>query len=113
MTDSDSPFRVAVEVGGPGTVMLALSGELDMASMPVFDAHLATPIVQQAVEIIFDITATQFISAEGYRRIGQCSLSKKNVVVRCRTSFASKVLAACGYDRPVCVIAPELTSNLQ
>jgi anti-anti-sigma factor len=79
-------------------VVLLLFGELDITSMVQFERIIAEVLSRSPKELIFDLSQSQFISAQGYAVIGQCSLEVP-VRVRSRTDLASKVLAIYGYDR--------------
>ncbi len=81
-----------------GSVALLLLGELDITSMVQFERALAEVLSGNPKELIFDLTQSQFISAQGYAAIGRCNLEVP-VRVRCRTRLASKVLAIYGYER--------------
>ena len=48
--------------------------------------------------LMFDLTQSQFVSAQGYDAIGRCSLEVP-VEVRSRTGVAGRVFAALGYGR--------------
>ena len=52
--------------------------------------------------MIFDLSQSLFISAQGYAAIGDCSLEVP-VRIRSRTDLLSKVLAIYGYDRVMIV----------
>jgi hypothetical protein len=104
VTDRESYFRMQVEAGDTGRATLKIYGELDIVSMAEFETHLASGPVREAHEITFDISDAHFISAHAFATIGQCSLWAERVIVRSRTTLASKVLKAFGYDRPVCIM---------
>ena len=72
--------------------------------MAEFESHLASGPAREAHEIIFDISHAQFISADAFAAMGQCSLRAERVIVRSHTALASKVLKAFGYDRAACII---------
>ena len=48
-------------------------------------------------ELIFDLTQSEFVSAQGYDAIGRCSL-RLPVQVRSRTGLAARVFAVLGYE---------------
>ena len=104
VTDLESYFRIRVEADDTGQATVKIYGELDIVSMAEFESHLASGPVREAREITFDISDADFISAHAFATIGQCSLWADRVIVRSRTVLASKVIKACGYDRPVCIM---------
>ena len=61
-------------------------------------------------QLIFDLTHSQFISAQGYAAIGRCS-SEVPVEVWSGTDLASKVLAIYGYERVAIAIEREPGMN--
>ena len=63
-------------------------------------------------ELIFDLTQSQFVSAQGYAAIGHCS-PEVPVRVRSRTALASKVLAIYGYERVEIAIEREPDVKVQ
>jgi anti-anti-sigma factor len=87
-------------------VVLEFFGELDLVSMARFEQVLAEVLSGNPKELIFDLTQTQFISAQGYAAMGRCSLGTR-VAVRSRTDLASRIMAVFGYDRVAIVMAQE------
>ena len=66
--------------------------------MSQFERVITKVLSANPKELIFDLTQSQFISAQGYAAIGHCS-SEVPVRLRSRTSLAAKVLDIYGYDR--------------
>jgi anti-anti-sigma regulatory factor len=91
-------FHIRVVRRDDESVTLVLLGELDITSMAQFERAIAEVLATSAKELIFDLTQSQFISAQAYAAIGHCS-SKVPVKVRSRTALAAKVLAIFGYER--------------
>jgi hypothetical protein len=60
--------------------------------------------------LIFDLTQTQFISAQGYAAIGDCSLQVP-VRVHAKTGLASKVLAIYGFEQVAIAVEREPAVN--
>ena len=79
--------------------MVELSGALDLVSIAEFERVVAEVLLHSPKELVFDLTQTDFISAQGYAAMGRCSLGAVHVSVRSRTEFTSKIFAICGYDR--------------
>jgi hypothetical protein len=91
-------FHIRVVRREDKSVTLVLLGELDSISMAEFERVIAKVLSASPKELIFDLTESQFVSAQGYAAIGRCS-SEVPVRLRSRTALASKVLAAYGYER--------------
>ena len=85
------------------SVVLLLLGELDVTSMVQFERMITVVLSGRPKELIFDLSQSLFISAQGYAAIGDCSLEVP-VRLRSRTDLASKVLAIYGYNRVTVVI---------
>jgi hypothetical protein len=91
-------FQIRIIRGVDGSVTLLLLGELDITSMAQFERVIADVLSENPKEVIFDLSQSQFISAQGYAAIGECS-GEVPVSVRSGTGLASKVLAIYGYER--------------
>jgi anti-anti-sigma factor len=91
-------FQVRVLRRDDEAVLLILFGELDVTSMAQFERVITEVVSGSPKELIFDLSQCQFMSAQGYAAIGDCSMEVP-VRVRSRTDLASKVLAIYGYDR--------------
>ena len=91
-------FHIRVVWRDDKSVTLVLLGELDVISMAQFERVIAKVLSASPKELIFDLTESQFVSAQGYAAIGHCT-SEVAVRLRSRTALASKVLAAYGYER--------------
>jgi hypothetical protein len=91
-------FQTRVIRRGDGSVSLLLLGELDITSMAEFERMVSEVLMGSPKELIFDLTQSQYVSAQGYAAIGRCSVEVP-VMVRSRTGLASKVLATYGYER--------------
>jgi anti-anti-sigma regulatory factor len=91
-------FQVRVLRNDDEAVLLILFGELDVTSMVQFEQIITEVLSGSPKELIFDLSQSQFISAQGYAAIGHCSMEVP-VRVRSRTALAAKVLAIYGYDR--------------
>ena len=87
--------------------MVELSGAIDLVSIAEFERVVAEVLSHSPQELVFDLTQTYFISAQGYAAMGRCSLGGVHVSVRSRTELTSKILAICGYDRIRIVTAQE------
>lgn len=99
-------FYVRVSHCDDESVVLLLLGELDVTSMEQFERTITDVLSGNPKALTFDLTKSQFISAQGYAAIGQCSLELP-VKVLCRTRLASKVLAIYGYERVAIAVERE------
>jgi hypothetical protein len=86
-----------------GFVALVLLGELDITTMAQFERVLGEVMSQKPKGLIFDVTQTRFISAQGYDAMGRCSL-ETHVEVRSGSDLAARVLASYGYEHSL--VAP-------
>jgi hypothetical protein len=91
-------FHIRVVRRVDESVTLLLLGELDITSMAQFEQVISEVLSVRPKELIFDLTQSEFVCAQGYAAIGQCS-SEVHVGLRSRTALASKVLAIYGYER--------------
>ena len=91
-------FQIRVSRCDDGSLALLLLGDLDITSMVQFERAITEVLSGSPKELIFDLSQCQFMSAQGYAAIGDCSMEVP-VRVRSRTDLASKVLAIYGYDR--------------
>ena len=71
--------------------------------MAHFEPVITEVLSANPKELIFDLTQCQFMSAQGYAAIGDCS-SQVPVRLRSRTALAAKVLAIYGYERVTVLI---------
>jgi hypothetical protein len=99
-------FQIRVSRRDDGSVALLLLGDLDITSMVQFERLITEVLSVSPKELIFDLTQSQFISAQGYAAIGRCSLEVP-VRVRSSTVLASKVLAIYGYEQVAIAIERE------
>ncbi len=100
-------FRVRVIGDDQIRVVVELSGALDLVSIAEFERVIAEVLSHSPKELVFDLTQTHFISAQGYAAMGRCSLGGVHVLVRAKTELTSKIFAICGYDRIRIVTAQE------
>ena len=80
-----------------GTCVAILLGELDVTSMTQFELMITELLSGKPKELIFDLTQSEFVSAQGYDAIGRCSL-RLPVEVRSRTGLAARVFGVLGYE---------------
>ena len=104
-------FRIRVLHRDDGSVALLLLGELDITSMVQFERTITEVLSGNPKQLIFDLTHSQFVCAQGYSAIGRCS-SEVPVEVRSRTDLASKVLAVYGYEQVAVAVDRESDPSL-
>ena len=80
-------------------MLLDVNGELDLLTMPAFEAALDALLSASPREALFDVCGAQFISVEGFAAIGRVSLTVERVTVNARDDFAEKIFRLLGYDR--------------
>jgi hypothetical protein len=90
-------FAVLVTPTGGDGVVIELIGELDVVSMERFERAVADVLEDGPGELIFDLTSSPFVSAQGYSLMGRCAAVAK-VTVRSSCSLAARVLALYGHD---------------
>lgn len=91
-------FQIRIIRHDDGSSVAILLGELDGTSMAQFESVIAELLSSKPKQLLFDLTQSQFVSAQGYDIIGRCSLEVP-VEVRSRTGVAGRVFAVLGYDR--------------
>ena len=74
-----------------------LLGELDITSMAQFERVITEVLSASPKELIFDVTQSQFISAQGYAAIGRCS-SEVPVRLRSRTTSRRRCWPSTGMN---------------
>lgn len=85
-----APFAVRVSPGPEATV--AVQGELDLATVPLFEAAVAGMDVESLGRVVLDLRGLQFIDASGLRAV---------LAVRAACLRASVALAILPGPRPV------------
>jgi hypothetical protein len=99
---SQDAFRAEITAHDDDVITLELFGELDLVSMAHFEAALAAVLMRSPRRVIFDLSAAQFISAQGFAAMGRCSGDFK-VAVCSSSRLALKNLRALGYDEVECI----------
>jgi anti-anti-sigma regulatory factor len=91
-------FHIRVICSEHGASVLILLGELDITSLTQFELVITETLSTEPSGLVFDLTQSEFVSAQGYDAIGRCSLEIP-VEVWSRTGVAAKVFGVLGYDR--------------
>jgi anti-anti-sigma regulatory factor len=100
---SQDLFRAEITAHDADVITLQLFGELDLVSMPLFQTALAAVLARKPRQLIFDISAAQFISGQGFTAFGQCGREIERVGVRSGSGLAVKILSALGYNEVECI----------
>jgi hypothetical protein len=106
-----SSIRVRILRDDSKRAVLVLRGELDITSMGPFEQALHSVLADSPTGLIFDLTACEFVSAQGYAAMGCCSLTMP-VEVRSRTNIARRVFATYGHHRVTVVTTEESLEGL-
>jgi anti-anti-sigma regulatory factor len=99
-------FNIRIIRRDDDSSVVILLGELDVTSMAQFELMITEVLSSRPKELLFDLTQSQFVSAQGYDAIGRCSLEVP-VEVRSRTGVAGRVFAVLGYERVEVISAQE------
>ena len=103
------PPRVTIEVeAGPGTTTVVISGELDLATMPMLTGQLARLTWKNPGRLVFDLTSVGFMDCGSARLIARtgCSLPDgQRPVIRHPSSGVRRVFELTGLDA-YCEIEP-------
>jgi anti-anti-sigma regulatory factor len=99
-------FHIRVISRDDDLAVVTLLGELDITSMAQFEAMIGEVLSHEPKGLVFDLTQSEFVSAQGYDAIGRCSLEVP-VEVRSRTGVAGRVFAVLGYEQVDVISAQE------
>ena len=99
-------FAIRVIPSRDHVIVVELFGELDVVSMERFEGTVAEVLSGHPSELLFDLTQSEFVCAQGYSVIGRCSAQVK-VAVRSRTELSARVLALYGYEDVMVLTEPE------
>jgi anti-anti-sigma regulatory factor len=91
-------FHIRVIRSEHDASVLILLGELDINSLTQFEMVITETLSTEPPGLVFDLTQSEFVSAQGYDAIGRCSLEIP-VEVWSRTGVAARVFGVLGYDR--------------
>ncbi len=69
MTDTAEPLLTVDSAAEPGTVVLALRGELDPHTAPILDDHVGRALDAGASTVVLDLAALSFIDSSGLRSV--------------------------------------------
>jgi anti-anti-sigma factor len=60
-----SEFEIAIEPAGEGTVVLAVSGEVDLKTAADLDVHLRAALGDGHSKVVLDLTRCEFFDSSG------------------------------------------------
>lgn len=69
MTETAEPLLTVESAAEPGTVVLALRGELDPHTAPIVDDHVNRALDAGATRVILDLAGLSFIDSSGLRSV--------------------------------------------
>jgi anti-sigma B factor antagonist len=95
------PFRVSVAAGPP--VLITVSGELDLASVPALEAALAHVDFDYAHHVVLDLDQLEFIDAAGLRTVlalhATCIETSSSLTITPGPRQVQRVFELTGTDR--------------
>ncbi len=87
--------------------MLALRGEVDMASAPLLDERLAAVVADDRCEVVVDVAEVTFIDAAGLRVLLQAgqrlAVDGRRLTLRAPSPFVRRLLDITGLGCELCV----------
>ncbi|HEX5615619.1 MAG TPA: STAS domain-containing protein [Acidimicrobiia bacterium] len=83
---------------GSGTVVVRISGELDMSSAPAVRRTLAPVLDARPARVIFDLGALEFIDSSGLAVLLQAAEQVDDIVLRNPTGIVQRVVEATGLE---------------
>ena len=98
-------FRVDI-IGAAGRVVLVtLYGELDLSSLPDFEATIETLNCMSHDQVVIDLRQAHFISVDGYAIIGQLAPRHRELTIYAEGTMTSQVLGllGCGQYRNITI----------
>jgi anti-anti-sigma regulatory factor len=102
---ADSSLRAEIVSVSADSVVLGLSGEVDISNQHGLDAALTAMMATKARNALIDAHDCTFISLQGYAAIGRCSSKLDSLTLRTGLGVARRALRLLGFDGVVCVPA--------
>jgi anti-anti-sigma factor len=107
--DGERPFRLTVEPAADGTAVVAITGELDLSTVPALRGALAGARERSARRVVVDLTDVTFVDSVG---VGAILQAKRRLgaggdlsVVVAPETYARVIFDAVGVDALVRVVA--------
>jgi anti-anti-sigma regulatory factor len=94
-----SGFRVDLVEAIEDILLLTLHGELDLASMPEFEAVIQKVNSAHHEHVVVDLQPALFISVDGFDAIGTLAFRARQLTIYARGTLAARVLHLLNYDR--------------
>ena len=109
MTPEVAELSIAIEPGRDGSVVMALSGELDLSTAGQLDSVLAELLATNPARIVFDLAGLRFMDSSGIGVLVKAAGRVPVVSVTRPTDAVRRVLAATGLLAILNVVDPHLT----
>jgi len=94
---------ITTEAGGPGVVVVALTGEIDLYTCPEFKQELLRVIADGATLVVVDLTKTTFIDSTALgviiRGVERLKQRDGRLVVVCADPNIVKIFEVTGLNR--------------
>jgi len=94
---------ITTEAGGPGVVVVALTGEIDLYTCPEFKQELLRVIADGATLVVVDLTGTTFIDSTALgviiRGVERLKQRDGRLVVVCADPNILKIFEVTGLNR--------------
>ena len=102
---ADSSLWAEIVSVSADSVVLGLSGEVDISNQHGLDAALTAMMATEARNALIDARDCTFISIQGYAAIGRCSSKFDSLTLRTGLGVARRALRLLGFDDVLCVPA--------
>jgi anti-anti-sigma factor len=89
------------------TAVVAISGEIDLASMSTLQAAIAQSLAARPERMLVDATSAEFISVRGYSLIGALTRFVDRVSLCTNSDLAAWVMDILGFKDVLCVGASD------
>jgi anti-sigma B factor antagonist len=103
MTSSYEPLHFGVSIAAGPQALIAVSGELDLASVPAFEAALAELDLESAHHLVLDLDQLEFIDAAGLHAVlalhAACTETSATLTIRPGPRQVQRVFELTGTDR--------------
>jgi anti-anti-sigma factor len=97
------PFAVSIDITA-GTATAVISGELDVAGVPLLAQHLAQILDEKPQRLVLDMAQVGFMDCAAARTIastGRCLPEGRRPVIRSPSSMVRRILELSGLDAHV------------
>lgn len=105
-------FRIEDEAVGSGTHVVAVSGEVDLFTVPEFKARIAAPIDAGVKRVVVDLTEVTFIDSSSlgvligaHKRLVAADAASEGLVVVVRDKAIANTFKITGLDQVFVIVA--------